>query len=193
MVTFRKATWPEKPRSPALKSCAIIRSFSPRRPCATPAHTPRGGRWLLPNLDTGDSMKRLLVLTPLAIILSFGLTVSTGCGSGSRRKPLERAKRFFGGEWHSAQLSKRSDNLSLIYPVINGLNRVERWSALGSINKRLDAPVQRALGTLRDRLDVTRHRMTGYHESAIPSDLKNEAQRLEIEIAELEGCDERDN
>ena len=43
----------------------------------------RGGRWLLPNLHTGNAMKRLLILTPLAIILSLGLAVSTGCGTAS--------------------------------------------------------------------------------------------------------------
>jgi hypothetical protein len=43
----------------------------------------RGPSWLLPNLDTENPMKRLVILAPLALILSLTLTGLTGCGGGS--------------------------------------------------------------------------------------------------------------
>lgn len=36
-----------------------------------------------PVLDTGNPMKRIQVLTPLAMTLSLGLAGLTGCGTGS--------------------------------------------------------------------------------------------------------------
>jgi hypothetical protein len=44
---------------------------------------PRCGRWLIADPDTGNPMKRHLVLAPLAMILSLGLAGLTGCGGGS--------------------------------------------------------------------------------------------------------------